>query len=204
MLNNTGWDLWANEYDKAVELCEEANEYPFAGYRNVLNTIYNRIKAGKGQTILDIGFGTGVLSKRLYDEGAGIYGIDFSQEMIKIAKAKMPNATFYQYDFSKGLPTELQDKKFDYIVCTYTIHHLNDAAKVSFIKELKKHLVPGGEILIGDVSFETSQEREMCKENAGEKWDDAEYYIAAEELSKEFSDMEFIKISFCSGVFVIK
>lgn len=41
MLGNKGFDLWADGYDKSVQLSGEDNEYPFAGYKDVLNTIYN-------------------------------------------------------------------------------------------------------------------------------------------------------------------
>ena len=33
MLDNKGFDLWADVYDKAVGLSEEANSYPFAEYK---------------------------------------------------------------------------------------------------------------------------------------------------------------------------
>ena len=33
MLNNTGFDLWADGYDKSVGLSDENDRYPFAGYR---------------------------------------------------------------------------------------------------------------------------------------------------------------------------
>ena len=204
MLDSTGFDLWANEYDKTVHLSEEADEYPFAGYKNVLNTIYKRMKAGNAKKVLDIGFGTGILAKKLYDEGIEIFGIDFSQEMIKLAKEKMPNAVLYQYDFSKGLPIELSEMKFDSIICTYAIHHLTDSAKDTFIKELQNRLTPNGEILLGDVAFDTKQSLEECMKKAGDEWDDEEFYIVAEEFSKEFPNMIFEKISFCSGVCVIK
>jgi len=39
MLDNEGFDLWANNYDKTVNLSEEANTYPFCGYKNVLGYI---------------------------------------------------------------------------------------------------------------------------------------------------------------------
>ena len=37
MLNNKGFDLWADDYDKSVGLSDEDETYPFAGYKNVLN-----------------------------------------------------------------------------------------------------------------------------------------------------------------------
>lgn len=204
MLDSAGFDLWANEYDKTVHLSEEADEYPFAGYKNVLNTIYKRIKTGNAKKVLDIGFGTGILAKKLYDEGVEIFGVDFSPEMIKLAKEKMPNAALYQYDFSKGLPIELSEMKFDSIICTYAIHHLSDSAKVDFIKKLQNRLTPNGEFLLGDVAFDTKQSLEECMKKAGDEWDDEEFYIVAEALSKEFPNMIFEKISFCAGVCVIK
>ncbi len=57
MLDNLGFDLWSKDYDKTVQLSEESNEYPFAGYKDVLNTVYGEIKSGDGKTVLDICFG---------------------------------------------------------------------------------------------------------------------------------------------------
>ena len=41
MLNNRGFDLWADDYDKSVSLSDEDGTYPFAGYKVILNEIYN-------------------------------------------------------------------------------------------------------------------------------------------------------------------
>ena len=36
MLNNKGFDLWADSYDKTVGISDEENTYPFAGYKKFL------------------------------------------------------------------------------------------------------------------------------------------------------------------------
>ena len=36
--------------------------------------------------VLDIGFGTGTLTTKLYENGCEVYGQDFSQRMIELAK----------------------------------------------------------------------------------------------------------------------
>lgn len=130
MLNNKGFDLWAGDYDKSVNISEENNEYPFAGYKDVLNYIYNQVREQNGSNVLDIGFGTGILTTKLYNDGYSITGIDFSNNMIDIAKHKMPNATLISWDFSKGLPDEIKNSHFDYIISTYAIHHLTDKEKL--------------------------------------------------------------------------
>ena len=46
MLNHKGFDLWADGYDKSVGLSDEANTYPFAGYKKVLDADPKRFCAG--------------------------------------------------------------------------------------------------------------------------------------------------------------
>lgn len=134
MLNQNGFDLWADGYDKSVGLSEEAQSYPFAGYKNLLNEIYNRVLSRAEKEVLDIGFGTGTLTCRLYEQGCRIYGQDFSEKMIALAQQKMPEAKLYQGDFSKGLTAELRKQRYDAIIATYSLHHLTDAEKVRFFE----------------------------------------------------------------------
>lgn len=205
MLNNKGFDLWANDYDKSVNLSEEENTYPFAGYKNVLGGIYHKIREGKGKTILDVGFGTGILSKKLYDDGYQIFGIDFSDKMIEKAKEKMPSATLIKYDFTNGFPECLSSNKFDFIICTYAIHHLDNPQKIDFINELIEHLSnDAGKLLIGDVAFATLEEMKICADKSRDEWDDEEIYPVEEVLKPTFFNMKFEKISFCSGIFTFQ
>ena len=45
MLDNRQLDLWADGYDKSTGLADEAQTYPFAGYKAVLHAIYGRVLA---------------------------------------------------------------------------------------------------------------------------------------------------------------
>lgn len=200
MLNQNGFDLWADGYDKSVGLSEEAQTYPFSGYKNLLNEIYNRVLFRSEKEVLDIGFGTGTLTCRLYEQGCRIYGQDFSEKMIGLAQKKMPEARLYQGDFSKGLTEELRNQRYDAIIATYSLHHLTDAEKVHFLKELLPLLKEGGHIYIGDVAFQTRAELEQCRSNAGEEWDEDEIYFVFEELEQELPGLRFERISDCAGV----
>ncbi|MCR5279357.1 MAG: class I SAM-dependent methyltransferase [Lachnospiraceae bacterium] len=204
MLDKEGFNLWADGYDAAVGLSDEENTYPFAGYKEVLGTIFREIMSKKNARVLDIGFGTGTLTTKLYENGCEIYGQDFSQRMIELAKDKMKNAHLYQGDFSEGLVKELADCKFDFIVGTYSFHHLTEEQKLTFIKSLLERLNEGGKIFIGDVAFETRAELEKCKEEAGDEWDEDENYSVIEELRKTFPGVRFTKKSYCAGVIEIK
>ena len=203
MLDSKGFDLWADEYDKSVGLSEEENTYPFAGYKKILGTIYKTIMEKPDPTVLDIGFGTGTLTRKLYENGCTIYGQDFSSKMIELALEKMPEAHLYKGDFTRGLVEPLKQEHYDFIVATYSIHHLTDVQKVNFLKELLDRLNDGGKILIGDVAFETRSELEKCKEESGDGWDNNEIYCVSDELRSEFTNLRFERISFCSGILII-
>lgn len=204
MLNNKGFDLWANGYDKSVGLSDEDGTYPFAGYKIILNEIYNRILSSSGKKVLDIGFGTGTLSTKLYEQGYQIFGQDFSEKMIALAKEKMPNAILVQGDFSKGLALPLLQQKYDAMIATYSLHHLTDSQKVTFIGELLSLLNEGGCIYIGDVAFDTRENLKKCKIETGEEWDDEEIYFVFEELKHAFPNIKFEQMSYCAGLFSLK
>lgn len=203
MQNSAGFDLWAGNYDESVQLSDASDTYPFAGYRQVLGTIYSAIRRQQGTKILDLGFGTGVLSKRLYDDGYTIWGVDFSAKMVDIAKRKMPDATLLQHDFSLGLPQPLYGQMFDAIVCTYAIHHLDAPQKAALLNDCIAMLPPKGAIYIGDVAFETIRDMEDCRKESGNDWDEEEFYPVFEVLHPQFPTMEFRKISFCAGVLIL-
>ncbi|MBT2636909.1 class I SAM-dependent methyltransferase [Bacillus sp. ISL-39] len=203
MLNKLGFDLWADGYDKTVQVSEENGVYPFAGYRTILNTIFNEVMEKENARVLDIGFGTGVLTSKLYESGYHIDGIDFSERMIALAQPKMPKANLIEWNIANGLPAELKRKKYEYIVSTYALHHLTDAEKVSFIKELLPLLTDGGKILIGDIAFETRRQLEDCKKDSKGFWDDDEFYFVFNEIGSDLEDsckLEFLPISHCGGV----
>lgn len=204
MLDNKGFDLWAEGYDKSVVLSDDDNTYPFAGYKKILNEIYNQVLSSSAKKVLDIGFGTGTLTTRLYEQGCEIYGQDFSEEMIKIAQEKMPEATLYLGDFTNGLVEPLKKHSYDAIVATYSLHHLDDEQKIVFIKLLLGLLNQGGIIYIGDVAFQTSKDFEDFKADAEDEWDDEEFYFVYEELKEYLPNLKFEKFSFCSGLLTIK
>lgn len=203
MLNGKEFDLWADGYDKAVGISDEESTYPFAGYKKVLGFIFKTIMETANAVVLDIGFGTGTLTTKLYEQDCSIYGQDFSTRMIALASEKMPYAHLYQGDFSKGLVEPLRDRRYDYIVATYSLHHLTDTQKRVFLSELRDHLKENGKIIIGDVAFETRKDLERCRLAAEDAWDDDEIYFVAEELRKDLPGLSFTQISDCAGVLML-
>lgn len=207
MLDNYGFDLWADGYEKTVQLSDENNEYPFAGYKKLLNAVYSSVMIKASPKVLDIGIGTGVLSSRLYEAKNEITGIDFSDEMLKISKEKMPHARLIKCDISKGLPTEIKNEKFDFVISTYAFHHLTEKEKPQIILSLLKIINENGLIIIGDVSFKDRNALNKCMNDSGKYWDGEEIYIVFDEFERDLKGkcrLDYSQISHCAGIVEIE
>lgn len=200
LLNSKGLNDWADGYDRSTARSDEDGSYPFAGYNDILNKIFRRITERGAKDVLDIGFGTGVLTARLYAHDCRIFGQDFSERMIALAQEKMPEATLICGDFTKGLAGALTQHRYDAIIATYSLHHLTTAGKVTFIQSLLPLLREGGVIYIGDVAFAERRELAACRAQSGDRWDDAEIYFVYDELKAAFPDLRFDRLSPCAGI----
>lgn len=205
MLGSHGFDLWADGYDASVGLSDEANRYPFAGYKRVLGEIYRRLRETQARSVLDIGCGTGVLGAKLCAAGVDVTGLDFSQEMLKNARERMPEARLIQWDFGKGLPEKVKTGAYDAVICTYAIHHLTNGGKAALFEEMVRCLRPGGRIMIGDIAFETAQARGECRAEAGDEWDEDEFYLAMDEVKPHMVGTVYYyqQMSKCAGLLEI-
>ncbi|MDF2671949.1 MAG: SAM-dependent methyltransferase [Clostridiales bacterium] len=205
MMNSKGFDNWAGEYDESIA---KSKGYPFEGYYNVLAYVHNMIQINNDTKILDIGVGTGQLTYELYKKGGHVYGIDFSEKMLEFARERMPGAIFYKFNFNNGIPEEIKDLKFDYIVSSYAIHHIDDKQKLNFIKELKSILKYNGIIVLADVAFKTRDALKKCKEKVGNGWDNDEIYMIANEMESELRRegflTDYVQMSSCAGILKIK
>lgn len=167
------FDQWSKNYNKYVIKSEKEKTYPFYGYSELKYKIYKTITRSKAKSILEMGIGTGEITKPLYDDGFAITGVDISSKMIDIAKTLMPNAKFIWGEFEQVLN---QLKKYDVIIFNYSIHHLTYEHQIELIDSLHEHLNFDGLILIGDVSTRTSLEMKSLSEKYLTIWDDEEFY----------------------------
>jgi len=97
------------------------------------------------RSVLEVGCASGDFLARL-DPSRGV-GIDFSPEMIKLARGKYPELTFEQDDAEDLRLGE----KFDYIILSDIIGHLYDVYQA--FRELRKVTKPDSRIIITHYNF---------------------------------------------------
>ena len=204
LLDAAGFDAWQAQYDADVAACEASGDYPFAGYTELHQQMFDIVHAREGVSALDLGCGTGKLTAQLLEAGHPVTAVDFSENMLAAARKNAPGAQFLQAEL-EDVPQMLGDSKFDCIVAAYVLHHLPDERKYTLLAALKEHLNPEGVIVLGDVSFPDRAGLEAVREAYEEEWDDSEFYLVREELEQALPqfDVDCIPISFCADVLIL-
>ena len=108
--------------------------------------IVEEIQKLQGGKILDVGCGNGNLFTYLPDGKYGLFGVDFSENMIEEAKKKCGQKATFSVADAENLPFD--NDAFDIIVCNASFHHYIHPDTV--LKEMHRVLKDGGNVLIGD------------------------------------------------------
>lgn len=97
---------------------------------------------------LDLGCGTGEMMRLILqkDSRKELYGLDLSEEMLSVAKAKLPEQVKLLLGDSESLP--FLDSFFDVVYCNDSFHHYPAPQKV--LREVHRVLKPEGTFLMGD------------------------------------------------------
>lgn len=104
-----------------------------------------------GGRVLELGTGTGETARRLLEglPGAELVCVDESAEMLAAAAEALPRD---RVQFVRGrLQDPLPGGKFDLVVSSLAIHHLDDQEKLDLFGRIFAALGPGGRFVLGDV-----------------------------------------------------
>src|SRR5438132_1786729 len=113
---HAGWQRVANKYDSTWS----------SSTRQFIPRLLDAAKVSGKMSILDVGCGPGYVSAAAAERGAIPIGLDFSEEMIAIAKKKFPRIEFRQGD-AQNLP--FPDASFDRVVANFALLHLANPAR---------------------------------------------------------------------------
>ncbi len=141
-----------NNIAKKYDLFNDLNSFGLHRiWKNSIAKIVNSIDKDD-LTCLDLCSGTGDITLRLshLDKVQKVYSVDFSEEMLNIAKEKIPNSK--KVEFQSGDATDLmnfQNGTFDIVTIGFGLRNVNDLEKS--LKEIHRVLKTGGIFLNLDV-----------------------------------------------------
>jgi SAM-dependent methyltransferase len=132
---------WAKYFDDA------------GGWPEILEKFHELLPKGK---VLEIGAGTGRDAKDLTDLGYEYVGTDISEELLKVARARLPNQTFLQqnvYDLSSP-------EKFDGFWASAVLLHIPKSRINEALQKIKSTLKPNA---IGFISVKAGEGEKITK-----------------------------------------
>jgi ubiquinone/menaquinone biosynthesis C-methylase UbiE len=133
------YNNFAKDYDESRYKSEE-QKITSDITKQIVSELLNNIR---GSLILDCGCGTGRFTDFFIKKNARVIGIDMSENMLKIAKKKIPSATFIKADIF-SLP--FKNKIFDAVICSEVLTHLHSYKEP--LLEMKRVLKDEGIIII--------------------------------------------------------
>jgi len=124
-----GWQRIAHRYDQAWSKLVQ----PFIPH------LLEAARVTSGTRLLDVACGPGYVGEMAFALGASPTGLDFSSEMIQIARDRNPMLRFHEGDAQK---LEFDDHSFDSVVMNFGLLHLS-RPKAAFV-EACRVVRPGG------------------------------------------------------------
>ena len=122
------------------------------------DTLVRLAAPAHGETVLDVGCGTGTLAVAIEAKVAPgeVHGIDASPQMIAVADGKAAKANLgidFQVALIEALP--FPDGSFDLVTSSLMLHHLPDDLKRAGLAEIRRVLKPDGRFVAMDLVAES-------------------------------------------------
>jgi ubiquinone/menaquinone biosynthesis C-methylase UbiE len=105
----------------------------------------------RGLRVLELGCGSGAMSRALAARGAKVTAVDFSEAMLKRA-GELPGGQLVEFRQFDATQLDL-DRRFDRIIGTSFLHEIDQVHFEPFVKRLESHLEDGGRIVFMENSF---------------------------------------------------
>ncbi len=103
------------------------------------------VRKVKRKKILEIGCGTGRISKLVANSGTDVYGIDISEEMLKHARRNVFNGIFARMS---ATTLHFQNNTFDLVLSSTVLQHLPYCDQEKAIKEMCRVAKKNGYIIV--------------------------------------------------------
>lgn len=130
--------------------------------KGIADLIVNNIKLNKSMELMDFGAGTGLLSYFVAPYIRKIVAVDNSPSMLLEFENKCDEFSCETEVIEKDLSTDILDRKFDGVISSMTIHHLEDIPLL--LSKLYDMLHEDGFIALADLD---SEEGNFHSDNTG-------------------------------------
>src|SRR4051812_31747951 len=134
--------------DRIARVSDRMNSVMTAGmHHRWRRRAVDHARVGPGSRALDVATGTGDLAIELAGRGATVVGLDFSERMLELARAKAPGIQFVH---GNALELAYPDASFDAVTVGFGARNFSDLDRG--LRELARVTRPGGRVVILEIT----------------------------------------------------
>lgn len=104
--------------------------------------LVDRVEVFPGANVLELGCGTGMVTRHLITSGASVVAVDDAATMLAAARRRAPAARFIEGDVAG----EIDGGPFDRVVFSFVLHELDPSRRLHALERAVGLLGPGGRI----------------------------------------------------------
>ena len=135
-------------FDRIARVYDRMNSVMTAGLdRRWRERAADLARVGVGSMALDVATGTGDLALALQRRGAEVTGLDFSQEMLTLAREKGPGIT---WQAGNALELPFGDGEFDAATVGFGARNFDDLGRG--LREMARVVRPGGRVVVLEIT----------------------------------------------------
>ena len=154
-MNNYWIDYWksygieSKSKDVQTRVLRTLNKKPISQelWEFTLNNIDSSFSVNKGDHVLDLCCGNGLLSRHFLSKGAEVTSVDVSADLLDGLK-NIEGVRTIAKDIRK---LDFEKQVFDKVVIYAGIQYLNFSETIVLIKQIFNWLKPGGQLFLGDI-----------------------------------------------------
>lgn len=157
------WNKRSSGFSDAI-----MDEYSSCG-RQITDTILEMTDTVPGSKALDVGCGPGLLSMLLHDAGMDVIGIDYSEEMVRMARKNASGLDMgISFERMDAQQLDFPDNTFDLVVSRDVLWNLPEPERayeeiVRVLKPKGKAFVKDGNYYIGLTDDRYARRHEACE-----------------------------------------
>ena len=144
---------FAKDWDQHVRETEALARTP--GFGRMRQRILARARPRRGDAVIDVGAGTGLLAFGIAPAVSDVRAVDISPAMTEYLRKRAEQLGLDNVEpvTATAIDLPMPDGSATVVVSNYVYHHLTDPDKRRGLAEAYRVLRPGGRIVIGDMMF---------------------------------------------------
>lgn len=120
---------------------------PVGGVGRLRGEALRHLGIGEGTRVLELGCGSGGVTRRLLQSGAVVTAVDWSEPMLRKASRRAPGARFERAELTAYAPSPAS---YDRVLFSFVLHELDDEGRARALAVARRALAPRGRLGVVD------------------------------------------------------